>query len=405
MRLRPRTPLIRVTSANSSNSNSTQATNDHLLKNFHNFMKKIISDETSPFLKGDKNIVRFTLSQYLNIPENELEKLTKLSIIISNDYGLLNQFGMFLPSLKILKLNNSNILSFSDIGTNFTHVRCLQMKNCHLKDISGLICMTNLEILDLEDNEIYDVIDIEMCSELRKINFKKNLIKEPENLTFLTSIEKLEYLCLKLNPICKEEIDLSELENKGIILSIKDDDAEQDIVTDFDGEKNNDIPIKENEVEIQEKKVNFETLSEKKTIHNIIPIKKEKILIYASSTISSSSINNNLFNKTARNNIFSNIGKFNKDDNNHPNNNTPLFKSLLIKKNNPLKPIKLLRNNSTKEIDNNNLNEKNDTNLARPHICQLNHKLKDQHPKLFLSNKNQQGNKKIFLLSTKINNK
>lgn len=40
MRLRPRTPLIRVTSANSSNSNSAQTTNDHLLKNFHNFMKK-----------------------------------------------------------------------------------------------------------------------------------------------------------------------------------------------------------------------------------------------------------------------------------------------------------------------------------------------------------------------------
>lgn len=401
MRLRPRTPLIRVTSANSSKPNPSQATNDHLLKNFHSFMKKIISDENSPFLKGDKNIVRFTLSQYLNIPEDELEKLTKLSIIISNDYGLLNQFGIFLPNLKILKLNNSNILSFNDIGTNFTHVQCLQMKNCHLKDINGLICMTNLEILDLEDNEINDVIDIEMCSELRKINFKKNLIKDTENLTFLSSVEKLEYLCLKLNPICKEEIDLNEFENRGIILSIKDEDPEQDIVTDFDGEKNNDIQIKENENEIKEK-FDCETLSEKKTIHNIIPIKKEKILIDASS----SSINNNLFNKTARNNIFSNIGKFNKEDNIHPNNNNnPLFKSLLIKKNNPLKPIKLLRNNSSNEVNNNNSNEKNNNNSARPHICQLNHKLKDQHSNFFLSNKKQQGNKKIFLLSTKINNK
>ena len=137
-------------------------------------MKEIIENKNeSSFLSGDKNIIKYVLSKYLNIPEENLNSLKKLSIIITNDYGLLNQFGTFLPELKLLKLNNSNILSFNDIGTNFNNIQCLQMKNCHLKNINGIICMQNLEILDIEDNEVSDLLDIDMCSKLTKIVLKK----------------------------------------------------------------------------------------------------------------------------------------------------------------------------------------------------------------------------------------
>ena len=175
MRPRPGTPLIDIdTNFITDNINDIKDTNDSVLKNFSNFMKQIIENKNeSSFLSGDKNIVKYVLSKYLNIPEENLYNLKKLSIIITNDYGLLNQFGTFLPELVLLKLNNSNILSFNDIGTNFNKIECLQMKNCHLKDLSGIICMQNLQILDIENNEISDLIDIDMCSELKKLYIKK----------------------------------------------------------------------------------------------------------------------------------------------------------------------------------------------------------------------------------------
>ena len=167
MKLRPQTPLVSLMNSSMSNlenENEKQNKNDYYLKNFSNFMKQVIDKKNENFLSGNKNLVKYILSKYLNIPEDDLDKLKKLSILISNDYGLLNQFGNFLPELKLLKLNNSNILNFNDIGTNFNKIECLQMKRCHLRDLNGIICMQNLKILDIEDNEVSDLIDLDMCS-------------------------------------------------------------------------------------------------------------------------------------------------------------------------------------------------------------------------------------------------
>ena len=207
MRPHPGTPLIDIdTKLISNNINDIKDTNDSVLKNFSNFMKQIIENKNeSSFLSGDKNIVKYVLSKYLNIPEENLYNLKKLSIIITNDYGLLNQFGNFLPQLKLLKLNNSNILNFNDIGTNFNKIECLQMKRCHLRDLNGIICIQNLKILDIEDNEVSDLIDLDMCSELKKIILKKNKILESDNLQFLSSLINLEYIDIRENPICESD--------------------------------------------------------------------------------------------------------------------------------------------------------------------------------------------------------
>ena len=208
MKLRPQTPLVSLMNSSMSNlenENEKQNKNDYYLKNFSNFMKQVIDKKNENFLSGNKNLVKYILSKYLNIPEDDLDKLKKLSILISNDYGLLNQFGSFLPELKLLKLNNSNILNFNDIGTNFNKIECLQMKRCHLRDLNGIICMQNLKILDIEDNEVSDLIDLDMCSELKKIILKKNKILESDNLQFLSSLINLEYIDIRDNPICESD--------------------------------------------------------------------------------------------------------------------------------------------------------------------------------------------------------
>ena len=254
MRPRPNTPLIQIFNPNKKdNIKEVKKTNDSVLKNFSNFMKEIIENRNeSSFLSGDKNIVKFVLSKYLNIPEDELSHIKKLSVIITNDYGLLNQFGNFLPELKLLKLNGSNILSFNDIGTNFNKIECLQMKNCHLKDLDGIICMQNLQILDIENNEVSDLIDIDMCSELKKIILKNNKIKELDNLTFLSSITNLEYIDLRDNPICESENIDEKIENnlnevKVLIWKKEHEKNIIDIVSEFDDQLIDSVPIRKKE--------------------------------------------------------------------------------------------------------------------------------------------------------------
>ena len=396
MRLRPKTPCIRVSTPSSSSRESlsssivtkASSTNNNFLKNFQNFMKTIIDNQNETFLNGDKNLIKYTLSQYLNIPEDELASLTKLSIIISNDYGLLNQFGKFLPKLEILKLNTSNILSFNDIGTNFNHIKCLQMRSCHLKDISGLVCMQSIEILDVEDNEISDVIDIEMCSTLQKINLKSNKISDESNLTFLSSIDCLKYMNIKDNPICIDERIGDVISNEfrsDIRVVWKESDNDIDIVKEFD----EGIVIDDNKIHVhkeEEEKPKEENIEKKEEEHNIktmriMPLKKTKILIDASNT----NVLSNTFNKSAKiNDIISS-----KEDN-------PLFKSLLVKKTTMLKPIKLLHNNSQKDIEESNSISNSETKRINHH-CQIHLKPNS----MLIANKTVQPNKKIFLLKKK----
>ena len=287
MRPRPGTPLIDIdTNLITDNINDIKDTNDSVLKNFSNFMKQIIENKNeSSFLSGDKNIVKYVLSKYLNIPEENLNNLKKLSIIITNDYGLLNQFGNFLPQLKLLKLNNSNIVNFNDIGTNFNNIICLQMRNCHLKNINGIICMQNLQIFDIENNEVSDLLDIDMCTKLRKIVLKKNNISDSDNLTFLSSITKLDYIDIRDNPICNDkDIDITNILNdiKIVLWNDTHNILSQDVVGKYSytlKDVNDDIK-KENKIE---KEINNVLKDNKESNNNIIinriPIKKSKIQI------------------------------------------------------------------------------------------------------------------------------
>ena len=351
MRLRPGTPLIKLDKKiNEENSKEIKNTNDSILKNFSNFMKEIIENKNeSSFLSGDKNIIKYVLSKYLNIPEENLNSLKKLSIIITNDYGLLNQFGTFLPELKLLKLNNSNILSFNDIGTNFNNIQCLQMKNCHLKNINGIICMQNLEILDIEDNEVSDLLDIDMCSKLTKIVLKKNKISDGDNLTFLSSISNLEYVDIRNNPICEDNnnIENTLIDVKIVLWNDSHNILFQDVVRQFDDnlyelnnkKQQNKIDNKiEKEIDNLLKMNNIKNNESSVRIggnHNLNPlIRKTKIQIDIIDKPNLSLVNKEKenCNKNKQDNNFT-------DKINNNKNNINAFRSTLLKKQ-TLKPIK-----------------------------------------------------------------
>ena len=246
-RIRPETPHVIIGDTNSSistsNSISTSISNvnvnqnnDLLFKNFSNFMRQIVDSENEKFLNGNINVIDYVLAKYLKISINDLKHLRKLSIKINGSYGLLNQFGQRLVELKCLKLNDSFIPEINDLGSNFKNIVILEMNNCRLKDLSGIVCFEFLEVFEAKNNEISDLIELEMCNSIKKLNLSNNLIEKEENIFFLSSLDNLVYVNLKGNPIKNYEKKLKEL-----LPNLKEIDIETDICQGYDSIINNNI--------------------------------------------------------------------------------------------------------------------------------------------------------------------
>ena len=200
-RARPQTASIIIDSKSNEDSFENDTENDTILRNFSNFMRQIVENENDKFLTGDVNLIDYVLSKYLKIDIPSLQNLNKLAIKINGSYGLLNQFGQRLSNLIYLKLNNSLIQGINDLGTNFKNLKIIQMNNCKLKDLGGLICFEHLEVFEAKNNLISDLIELEMCMSLKKLDLENNLVDNIQNIYFLSSLDGLVYLNLLKNPI------------------------------------------------------------------------------------------------------------------------------------------------------------------------------------------------------------
>ena len=234
-RPRPETPHVFIGENLVSRQTSNEsAKNDLIFRNFSNFMRQIVDNENDKFLNGDINVIDYVLAKYLKLNISEIQNLSKLNIKINGSYGLLNQFGQRLSNLKFLKLNHSFIQRIDDLGSNFKNLKILQINNCKLKDLSGIICFQELEILEAKNNEISDLIELEMCTSLTKLNLENNLIEDEQNIYFLSSLDNLDYINLSGNPIKNYQNKLKEL-----LPNLKEIDVQKEICDEVDIYNNN----------------------------------------------------------------------------------------------------------------------------------------------------------------------
>ena len=243
-RQRPETPRV-IIGDNLGGPIKRDASNSQtetIFKNFSNFMRQIIDSENDKFLNGNINVIDYVLAKYLKMDITDLHNLKKLTIRINGSYGLLNQFGQRLSNLIFLKLNDSFIQSIEDLGSNFKNLKILQINNCKLKDLTGIICFEQLEILEAKNNEISDLIELEMSSSIKKLNLENNLIEKDENIYFLSSLDDLEYINLLGNPIKNYEKKLKEL-----LPNLKEIDIQKDICDEIDIYNNNIITTQNND--------------------------------------------------------------------------------------------------------------------------------------------------------------
>ena len=71
--------------------------------------------------------------------------------------GALQEFGELMPSLKMLKMNESVIHSLRDMGTSLRNLKILYISKCQLSDISGINAFPLLQELYASYNFISDL--------------------------------------------------------------------------------------------------------------------------------------------------------------------------------------------------------------------------------------------------------
>ena len=105
------------------------------------------------------------------------------------------------PNLRKLRLNNSVIYSIRDIGCTFSNLRFLSLARCGITSLTGISTISNtVEELYLAFNKITDVSDLMGMDSLQVIDLEENQISDLTNIEFLTCCEGLKLLTLTGNP-------------------------------------------------------------------------------------------------------------------------------------------------------------------------------------------------------------
>ena len=78
----------------------------------------------------------------------------------------------------MLKLNDSIIPSFRDIGTSFRNVRVLNIARCELAEVQGIQAFEQLEELYIAYNEVTELFDIGFLEQLSVLDFEGNNVKD-----------------------------------------------------------------------------------------------------------------------------------------------------------------------------------------------------------------------------------
>ena len=144
---------------------------------------------------------KFLVQQLGCIDQADLALLPKIELRVDTRFHNLQVTGEILSSLEYLKLNDSIIPTFRDIGTSFKNVRVLHLGRCELKEVQGIQAFEQLEELYISYNEIDELFDIGFIEHLTVLDFEGNNVKDYDQLYYLNRCRKLTHVNMKYNPV------------------------------------------------------------------------------------------------------------------------------------------------------------------------------------------------------------
>jgi hypothetical protein len=129
------------------------------------------------------------------------ESLTSLEALVDTSEESLTALGDLFPNLEKFRLNNSIIPNVRDIGCSFSRLRFLWLPRCGLTSLNGISTLSqNLQELYVAFNQISDVSDLMGMDKLKILDLEDNKIQDLSNVQFLTCCPALKALTLAGNP-------------------------------------------------------------------------------------------------------------------------------------------------------------------------------------------------------------
>ena len=97
-----------------------------------------------------------------------LNEIEYLSLKIDCNYQSLIDLSYYLPNLKSLILDQSNIISLRNFGLNYKNtLLTLSIRECDIYDLDGISCLSRLIELDMSDNFISDISPLSALEDLQ----------------------------------------------------------------------------------------------------------------------------------------------------------------------------------------------------------------------------------------------
>lgn len=132
---------------------------------------------------------------------DEFDTVKKIKLKKDLTLNNLQELGLILPNLMVLKLNDSNIHSLRDIGTSLKCLEALYISRCNLNELSGLVCFPKLQEIYASFNNISDLRPISDAYNLMILDIEGNNITEIKQLDYLDYSHRLKNLNIDNNKV------------------------------------------------------------------------------------------------------------------------------------------------------------------------------------------------------------
>ncbi|XP_026095488.1 leucine-rich repeat-containing protein 56 [Carassius auratus] len=132
----------------------------------------------------------------------DLHEVTSLEMCVDTREETLDNFGIYLPKLTQLKMNNSLLSSVRDLGTSLSLLQVLCVARCGLTDLEGISALSSLKELYAAFNSVSDLSPVSLLEDLELLDLEENEVEDPAQLWYLGRCVKLRTLSLEGNPVC-----------------------------------------------------------------------------------------------------------------------------------------------------------------------------------------------------------
>ncbi|KAM9660416.1 leucine-rich repeat-containing protein 56 [Trichechus inunguis] len=133
---------------------------------------------------------------------DDLRTVSVLEMCVDTRKNSLGNFGVHLPNLSQLKLNNSRLASVRDLGTSLGHLQVLWLARCGLPDLDGIGSFPALKELYVSYNNVSDLSPLCLLEQLEVLDLEGNSVEDLGQVRYLQLCPWLTTLTLEGNPVC-----------------------------------------------------------------------------------------------------------------------------------------------------------------------------------------------------------